>query len=145
MNINIISNNQCCLKIDVIGEYQFNLNTVSGMFNIVLLNNDNYLKVGDIIIDGFNEYNMITSETLERSINTKYVSETGDIEDLIQYNMFNSKFTFSHPITDFSVRMKYLLGIKSFPASVSNVVASFIGPPYLFIHTNDLSSLMCYS
>ena len=123
MNINIISNNQCCLKIDVIGEYQLNLKTVSGMFIIVLLNNDDYLKVGDLVIDGFDENNMITSETLERLINTKYVSETGDNEDLIQYNMFNSKFTFSHPITDCSVRMKYLLGIKSFLASVSDVVA----------------------
>ena len=145
MNINIISNNQCCLKIDVIGDYQLSFNTVSGMFNIILLNNDDYLKVGDIVINGFAEYNTIDSETLTRLINTKYVIETGDTEDLIQYNMFNRKFSFSHPITDCSVRMKYLLGIKLFPASVSDVVASFIGPPYLFIHTTDLSSLMRYS
>ena len=104
-----------------------------------------YLKVGDIVINGFDEFNNIDSETLTRLINTKYVMETGDTEDLIQYNMFNSKFTFSHPITDCSVRMKYLLGIKSFPASISDVVASFIGPPYLFIHTSDLSALMRYS
>jgi len=52
---------------------------------------------------------------------------TGDVEnDLISYNMFNSKFTFSHPITDCSIKMKYLLDIKSFPASVSNVVASHV-------------------
>ena len=94
------------------------------MFIIVLLNNDDYLKVGDLVIDGFDENNMITSETLERLINTKYVSETGDTEGyLIQYNIFNSKFTFSHPITDCSVWMKFLLGIKSFLASVSDVVA----------------------
>ena len=146
MNINIISNNQCCLKMDVIGDYQLSLNTVSGMFNIVILNSEDYLKVGDIVIEGFDEYNTIDSDTLTRLINTQYVIETGDTTDeLISYNMFNSKFTFSHPITDCSVRMKYLLGIKSFPASVSDVVASFIGPPYLFIHTSDLSALMRYS
>ena len=145
MNINIISNNQCCLKMDVIGDYQLSLNTVSGMFNIILLNNDDYLKVGDVVIDGFDEFNNIDSETLKNLINTKYQNESGETENLIEYNSFCGKFSFSHPISDCSVRMKYLLGIKSFPASVSDVVASFIGPPYIFIHTSDLSALMRYS
>ena len=145
MNINIISNNQCCLKMDVIGDYQLSLNTVSGMFNIILLNNDDYLKVGDVVIDGFDEFNNIDSETLKNLINTKYQNESGETENLIEYNSFCGKFSFSHPISDCSVRLKYLLGIKSFPASVSDVVASFIGPPYIFIHTSDLSALMRYS
>ena len=145
MNINIISNNQCCLKMDVIGDYQLSLNTVSGMFNIVILNSEDYLKVGDIVINGFDEFNNIDSETLKNLINTKYQNESGETENLIEYNSFCGKFSFSHPISDCSVRLKYLLGIKSFPASVSDVVASFIGPPYIFIHTSDLSALMRYS
>ena len=145
MNINIISNNQCCLKMDVIGDYQLSLNTVSGMFNIVILNSEDYLKVGDIVINGFDEFNNIDSETLKNLINTKYRNESGETENLIEYNSFCGKFSFSHPISDCSVRLKYLLGIKSFPASVSDVVASFIGPPYIFIHTSDLSALMRYS
>ena len=44
MNINIITNNKCCLKIDVIGNYQLSLNSVSGMFNIV------FKTIGVIIV-----------------------------------------------------------------------------------------------
>ena len=145
MNINIITNNKCCLKIDVIGNYQLSLNSVSGMFNIVLLNSDDYLTVNNLTINGFDEFNTIDAPTIETLINEKYQELTQTTDDLITFNMYNNKFTFSQPITDCSTRMKYLLGIKSFPSSMSDVVASFIGSPYLFIYTTELSSLMRYS
>ena len=138
MNINIISNNRCCLKMDLIGNYQLSLNGVSGMFNIVLLNSDDYIKVGDVLIDGFEELITIDASILESLVNEKR-------SNLISFNMYNNKFTFNEAITDCSTRFKYLLGIKSFPSLKSDVVASFNGSPYLFINTTQLSSLMRYS
>lgn len=138
MNINIISNNRCCLKMDLIGNYQLSLNGVSGMFNIVLLNSDDYIKVGDDLIDGFDELGAIDASILETIVNEKR-------NNLLSFNTLNNKFTFNEAITDCSIRFKYLLGIKSFPSLRSDVVASFNGSPYLFINTPQLSSLMRYS
>ena len=139
MNINIISNNRCCLKMDLIGNYQLSLNGVSGMFNIVLLNSDDYIKVGDdVLINGFDEYNLIDASILETIVNEKRNS-------LLSFNTYSNKFTFNESITDCSTRFKYLLGIKSFPSSCSDVVASFNGSPYLFISTTQLSTPMRYS
>ena len=123
---------------DLIGNYQLSLNGVSGMFNIVLLNSDDYIKVGDDLIDGFDELGAIDASILETIVNAKR-------NNLLSFNTLNNKFTFNEAITDCSIRFKYLLGIKSFPSLRSDVVASFNGSPYLFINTPQLSSLMRYS
>lgn len=139
MNINIISNNKCCVKLDVLGNYQLSLNSVNGMFNIVLLNSDDYIAFSDRPkIDGFDEYTTIDYTMLSEIINNEE-------PDMLTYNTANNKFYFKHEIVDCSTRLKYLLGIKSFPATCSQTMPSFIGSPYLFVKTNDLSSLMRYS
>lgn len=139
MNINIISNNKCCLKLDVLGNYQLSLNSVTGMFNIVLLNSDDYIAFSQREkITGFDEYTTMDYTTLTELINS--------FEDgILTFNTANNKYSFKYEITDCSIRLKYLLGIKSFPATSSQTMPSFIGSPYLFIKTSDLSSLMRYS
>jgi hypothetical protein len=51
MNINILSNHKCFLSIHVEGNYVLTLNSVSGLYNPIVLDIDDWIKLeGDVII-----------------------------------------------------------------------------------------------
>lgn len=143
MNINIISNSHCELMVDVVGYYQLTLISVAGLFNTSILNEDDYLEFDNEKIE-FEEFVNITPQIFADYVNAKY-HEIGNTDDLLEYNDSTTKFIFNKQIIACSDRVKYMLGIRSFPANKSEQATAFNNSQYIFIKSNNLSSPMRYS
>lgn len=123
--INIISNNICELNLNVTGIFNITLVSVSGKFNPIILNIDDFItfevvgKSYDMHINNVISKGDISShiEYLNTCFTSWYVDKFGtQPSKLFDIDMLNGLIIFPLPIKFCTNRLKHLLGILTLPS-----------------------------
>jgi hypothetical protein len=139
MNINILSNHKCLLNLNVEGEYILTLNSVSGNYNPILLDVDDWMKLeGDIVI-----------KPLERFVNISVHSLNDYFTSFGYGDLFTNSIScvteFPKAVLDCSNRFKHIYDFKSFPTKESKALVQTNGPMVLIIHCEGIPTEMRFS
>jgi len=144
--ITIVSNNKCTLNVNVdLGEYTLSLNSVSGMFNPIIIDTDDWIlfengykyipshRIVNISLSLFNDW-------LSEDFAKQLTSDGLEVCDEMFETCENSMMTIFPPgIVDYSDRFKHIYGeIKD----KGSYLAQVNGPMTLFIRCTGIPSSM---
>ena len=144
--INIISNHKCILNIDEIGNHHLSLVSVSGYFNPIILDKDDWIQFKDWTFKMETRVVQTSVMELNEYLSIHYHTLCpNDNEGEFFTDTFSMITTFPENIYNCSNRFKHYFGISNFPAeglSQSESVIRVEGPSVMIIRCNGISTDM---
>lgn len=155
MMINIISNDTCEVKVDVVGTYGLSLNSVSGMFYPIILTNGDYINIKDDknrITNVVNESELINISMegvlmrFQNLYQAAYLVQHGEMPENYEFifEPETNAIYFPGIIVECSPNALVVFGITSLPTATNQYIGSTNGPQFIFIKCDELSSPMRY-
>ena len=133
--INILtSNNECIINVDVIGSHNLNLITVSGLFNIIILDETDWIEINGEHLNIDTRLINITISDLIEILNEKHAG--------FEHDNSTGITTFPEEVTSCSDRFKHIFNIKSFPVSNSTSPPRTNGPMIMLIKCEGIPTGM---
>jgi hypothetical protein len=132
--INIVSKNKCIINVDMIGTYQLSLISVSGLYNPIIIDENDWIEFADG-----------TLHITERIVNTdihllnEYLTTISNME--FETNPTSMITLFPKTVVNCSNRFKHIYNLISFPTDRSTF-AQTNGPMILLIKSEHLSTEM---
>ena len=81
--INILSSNKCIVNVDQYGEFIFTLHSVSGMYNPIILDTNDWIKFGSFTLKVTTRMINISMSQLNEYLKDEYPAQGGKSETLL--------------------------------------------------------------
>jgi hypothetical protein len=132
--INIIANNRCIINVDLVGTYMLSLISVSGLYNPIILDENDWLEFEDETIN-------ITERILNVDIHllNDYLTTISNLN--FETNLTSLITVFPKKLVNCSERFKHIYNLKTFPTDRSTF-AQTNGPMFLLIKSENISTEM---
>jgi len=143
--INILSSNKCIVNVDQIGEFVFTLHSVSGMYNPIILDTNDYIKFSSFTLKVTTRIINITMSQLNEYLNDQYPAQGGVSETLFDTDTTSMITVFPEAIHDCSDRFKHIFNLSTFPATLSCKLVQTNGPMIFIIKSKGIMTGMRFS
>ena len=140
--INILSSNKCIMNIDQYGEFVFTLLSVSGMYNPIILDSNDWIKFASFTLKVTTRIRNISMSQLNESLSDEYAGQGGKSETLFDTDTTNMITVFPEAIFDCSDRFKHIFNLSTFPATLSSKLVQTNGSMILIIKSKGIATGM---
>ena len=140
--INILANNKCIVNVDQVGEFTFTLHSVSGMYNPIILDTNDWIKFSSFTLKVTTRMINITMSQLNEYLSDEYTTQGGTSITTFETDITSMITVFPEAIIDCSDRFKHIYNISTFPATMSNKLVQTNGPMILIIKSKGIMTGM---
>src|SRR5215469_14041236 len=123
MTINILASNKCIINLTVSGRHQLTLQSISGIYNPIILDTDDWIDFESFRFRVSNRIILCDVPALNSTLTSQYRIRKPDSYGRFYTDSTSQITVFPEPIHNCSDRFKHIYNLKTFPVSESRDLA----------------------